>query len=300
MATRMLQRRGTAAEWAALNPVLGDGEIGFERDTKIIRVGDGITPWNNLTLPYLSSGGGVMTGPLSLVAPTEPNHGVRLVDLNDAFLRAQHDFVSSGAFYKGNYPKAKLFRVTLIGGGASGGGTGATGSGETSVGGGGGAGGYSERIYTPSQLSAEVSVTIGAGGTAVTASNGNNGGTSSFATVSASGGIGGGYQPPTTTEGYVSPDVGAIGGNGSGGRLNVRGGQGDYGVAVGGTGSSRIVGGKGGDSRFGAGGRGGQNGPGFAGTNYGGGGGGASRNQNHAVTLSGAGAPGIVIVEVFG
>lgn len=56
--TRMLQRRGTAAEWAAANPVLGDGELGFERDTKIIKMGDGVTPWNLLTSGYIRKAGG--------------------------------------------------------------------------------------------------------------------------------------------------------------------------------------------------------------------------------------------------
>lgn len=48
MATRMLQRRGTAAEWAALNVILGDGELGWERDTGVIKIGDGVTAWNDL------------------------------------------------------------------------------------------------------------------------------------------------------------------------------------------------------------------------------------------------------------
>lgn len=52
MATRMLQRRGTAAEWAAANPVLGDGEVGFETDTKVLKLGDGVTAWNALTSPF--------------------------------------------------------------------------------------------------------------------------------------------------------------------------------------------------------------------------------------------------------
>lgn len=54
MGTRMLQRRGTSAEWSAANPVLGDGEIGYEKATGRIKVGDGVTPWNSLpasTLP---------------------------------------------------------------------------------------------------------------------------------------------------------------------------------------------------------------------------------------------------------
>lgn len=52
MATRMLQRRGTALEWSTLNPVLADGEIGWERDTGIFKVGDGVTAYNSLLSLY--------------------------------------------------------------------------------------------------------------------------------------------------------------------------------------------------------------------------------------------------------
>lgn len=48
MGTQMLQRRGTSAEWAAANVVLGDGEIGFDRTTGEFRIGDGVTAWNSL------------------------------------------------------------------------------------------------------------------------------------------------------------------------------------------------------------------------------------------------------------
>jgi hypothetical protein len=41
-------RRGTAAEWLASNEVLLLGEPGFEKDTKKLKIGDGITPWNDL------------------------------------------------------------------------------------------------------------------------------------------------------------------------------------------------------------------------------------------------------------
>lgn len=47
-ATRMLQRRGTAAEWAATNPVLGPGELGVDETNHEVRVGDGATPWSGL------------------------------------------------------------------------------------------------------------------------------------------------------------------------------------------------------------------------------------------------------------
>jgi hypothetical protein len=48
MATRMQQRRGTAAQWTSANPVLGAGEIGFETNTGKFKIGDGSTTWTNL------------------------------------------------------------------------------------------------------------------------------------------------------------------------------------------------------------------------------------------------------------
>lgn len=49
-------RRDDADRWTELNPVLADGEPGFERDTRKIKYGDGVTPWNNL--PYFGGSGG--------------------------------------------------------------------------------------------------------------------------------------------------------------------------------------------------------------------------------------------------
>ena len=53
MATRMQQRRGTAAQWTAANPVLAAGEIGFETDTNQFKIGDGSSAWS--TLPYFKN-----------------------------------------------------------------------------------------------------------------------------------------------------------------------------------------------------------------------------------------------------
>lgn len=57
MATKMQQRRGSSTEWANANPILANGEIGFETDTKIIKIGDGTTSWNNLGSPFLPTNG---------------------------------------------------------------------------------------------------------------------------------------------------------------------------------------------------------------------------------------------------
>ena len=48
MATRMQQRRGTAAQWTAANPVLAAGEIGFETDTIKFKLGNGSSAWTAL------------------------------------------------------------------------------------------------------------------------------------------------------------------------------------------------------------------------------------------------------------
>ena len=45
----MQQRRGTAAQWTAANPVLAAGEIGFETDTNKFKMGNGSSAWTALT-----------------------------------------------------------------------------------------------------------------------------------------------------------------------------------------------------------------------------------------------------------
>ena len=62
-------RRGTAAEWTSLNPVLLPGEMGIELDTKKFKVGDGTLTWTGLAY------GGVVgptgpTGSAGSIGPT--------------------------------------------------------------------------------------------------------------------------------------------------------------------------------------------------------------------------------------
>jgi hypothetical protein len=45
---RIQVRRGTAAEWTAANPVLAEGELAFETDTGITKIGDGATEYTDL------------------------------------------------------------------------------------------------------------------------------------------------------------------------------------------------------------------------------------------------------------
>ena len=48
MANRIQLRRDGAQQWANVNPILAQGEIGIEIDTSRIKIGDGVTPWNSL------------------------------------------------------------------------------------------------------------------------------------------------------------------------------------------------------------------------------------------------------------
>jgi collagen type VII alpha len=57
MAVKIQFRRGTASEWNLNNPILSQGEAGWETDTGRFKVGNGLTPWNSLVY---SSG---VTGP---------------------------------------------------------------------------------------------------------------------------------------------------------------------------------------------------------------------------------------------
>ena len=50
---RIQVRRGTSSDWSTANPTLAAGEIGFETNTKKVKVGDGSTAWNSLG--YISS-----------------------------------------------------------------------------------------------------------------------------------------------------------------------------------------------------------------------------------------------------
>lgn len=70
MATRIQQRRGTAAEWTSVNPILALGEIGYDLTNDNIRIGDGVTPWNDLDS---ISGPPGPEGPQGPTGPTGPS-----------------------------------------------------------------------------------------------------------------------------------------------------------------------------------------------------------------------------------
>jgi hypothetical protein len=41
-------KRGQSDAWARVNPILAEGEPGYELDTNKLKIGDGVTAWNDL------------------------------------------------------------------------------------------------------------------------------------------------------------------------------------------------------------------------------------------------------------
>jgi hypothetical protein len=72
-------RRGTAAEWGATgaNPVLANGEMGIETDTKRFKVGDGTTAWTSLAYGGIQGNVGATgsTGPQGSTGAQGPTGG---------------------------------------------------------------------------------------------------------------------------------------------------------------------------------------------------------------------------------
>jgi hypothetical protein len=52
MATRIKLRRDTTANWTTVNPILANGEMGIEADTRRAKLGDGATHWNDLKYAF--------------------------------------------------------------------------------------------------------------------------------------------------------------------------------------------------------------------------------------------------------
>ena len=56
ISARVTVRKGTKVQWSLTNPVLLEGEMAWESDTRMLKVGDGTSAWNQL--PFYESGGG--------------------------------------------------------------------------------------------------------------------------------------------------------------------------------------------------------------------------------------------------
>jgi hypothetical protein len=215
-------------------------------------------------------------------------------------------FTSNGTFSKADYPWLRAIRVKVQGAGGGGGGCATTSATQVALGPAGASGAYCESFITNiAGLDSSVTVTRGAGGAGGTAgaNAGATGGTSSFgALLSSAGGAAGfgGFGDAAVPFRIIPGGVGAaVPGTGD---LAIGGGDGavSFGIDInnvfaGPTYGAGPLGGNGrGKSSF----QSGANGD--AGRNYGGGGqGGINARSQVTARSGGAGADGIVIVELY-
>lgn len=82
MSTRMQQRRGTASQWTISDPILAEGEFGWESDTNKFKIGDGVNNWSLLEYFEDSAAAGASLDdyvPLALLGAAD---GVATLDSN--------------------------------------------------------------------------------------------------------------------------------------------------------------------------------------------------------------------------
>jgi hypothetical protein len=98
----MQQKRGTASRWTSTNPILLAGEMGFETDTKKIKIGDGATAWNSLAyvttdteqLAYKHTQN-VALDEWHIIHNLSFKPNVVITDVNDVIIEAGVDYISN-------------------------------------------------------------------------------------------------------------------------------------------------------------------------------------------------------------
>lgn len=70
--THINQRRDTAANWVAVNPVLEEGEVGWEEETRKSKLGNGVDAWNDLEYTFDPDLYALINSPAFTGNPTAP------------------------------------------------------------------------------------------------------------------------------------------------------------------------------------------------------------------------------------
>lgn len=256
------------------------------------------------------------------VAPTAPANSITLaqvavaaaagsiVNANITDTRIQYNpgfqsvvYTSTDTWTKADYPWARFVRIRLVGGGGGGAGCPTTAGAQMSCSGGGGGGGYGESTLAIDELGTTETVTVGGSGSAGgIGASGSTGGSSSFGShVVAAGGNGGGFSNASAA---ATGALAGGGGSASAGQIKAIGSGGNTGMALGYLVANQAFGGAGGGGGGGIGGgntddrrdtEGAQ-----AGYFPGGGGSGVAVRASTTGVAGGAGALGVVIVEMFG
>jgi len=69
MAQKIQFRRDTVANWASVNPILSQGELGYEINTGKFKIGNGVAYWNEL--PYFEGGASAFSGLSGTIGETQ-------------------------------------------------------------------------------------------------------------------------------------------------------------------------------------------------------------------------------------
>ena len=118
MASIIQVRRDTAANWAAANPILAQGEQGYEIDTGKLKFGNGSSPWNSL--PYFGAGAYAYTHVQGTAASIwTVNHnlgykpvGIMVIDSGDTQWLGQVTHINDNTFtidFNGNSFGGKVY-----------------------------------------------------------------------------------------------------------------------------------------------------------------------------------------------
>jgi hypothetical protein len=91
MAYRIQFRRDTSANWTTNNPILLQGEFGYELDTGLAKIGDGQTAWSSLE--YF--GGTGPTGSAGPVGPTGSSGVTGPMGSTDVYILGSTGYVFS-------------------------------------------------------------------------------------------------------------------------------------------------------------------------------------------------------------
>jgi hypothetical protein len=83
---RFVMRRALAATWTSLNEILKEGEWGYEKDTSKVKIGDGVTAWNDLD--YFAGSPGLT---ISDTPPDDPTPGEEWVDAGSGLRYTYYD-----------------------------------------------------------------------------------------------------------------------------------------------------------------------------------------------------------------
>jgi hypothetical protein len=99
MATQIKLRRDTAANWLLEDPVLGQGEPGFETTSGKLKIGDGTSLWSALDYIVAEPDGSIDLGAVDKhVLPATDN----TYDLGSPAKRWKHGYFATGSLYVGD------------------------------------------------------------------------------------------------------------------------------------------------------------------------------------------------------